>query len=102
MKRSCVGCKYLWAKDEGYSNYTVEETKIDCLLDRNPKLPDQRPWDWDEEKDNWPATMMGRCEVYAEGPMVHLDVDGDNSWEDFGVDEAVAAAWIAHTKLIGE
>lgn len=38
MKR-CTDCKYCVVHDFGYSNYTVEGTNIECLLNKNPHTP---------------------------------------------------------------
>lgn len=94
---SCARCKFLYLHDFGYSNWTVEDTSVHCALDRNPHLKDRRimPYDWyyGEGRDNWPATRDSRCERYeAADGYIHLDVDGGNYPEDFGLDvEAVAA-----------
>ena len=73
MSQSCVGCKFLYEQDDGYSNYTVTDTSVICALDLNKDLPGERPWDWRPQPDNWPKTMYGRCDKYAEGQPVHLD-----------------------------
>jgi hypothetical protein len=78
-ERSCVGCKFLYSWDSGYSNYTVEETEMHCAKSRNANLPASRPWDWNEADDNWPMTNASRCELYAPGERIHLDVDGEDS-----------------------
>lgn len=92
-EKSCVGCKFLYAQDTGYSNYTVMDTEIDCALNRNPNLPATEPYGRREDPDNWDATKESRCDRYAEGPMVHLDVDGEvtaaNSTDDPEVIEAI-------------
>lgn len=81
--KSCVGCKFLYAQDEGYSNYTVEDTDIHCAMGRNASLPASKPYDWEwniETADNWPATNASRCERYVLGKsMPHFDVDGDET-----------------------
>lgn len=93
---SCARCKFLYLHDSGFSNWTVENTSVNCALDRNPHLassPDM-PYDWDYNgKDNWPATRDSRCERYeAADGYIHLDVDGENYPDEFGLDaEAVAA-----------
>lgn len=85
---SCIGCKYLYKQDRGYSNYTVEETEVLCALNLNPSLPASEPFDWEfdlgiaVDADNWGATKSGRCERYSAGPMVVLDVDGELSVEE--------------------
>ena len=65
---------------------------------RNPHLKDpspDMPYDWlyGEGRDNWPATRDSRCERYeAADEYIHLDVDGENYPDEFGLDaEAVAA-----------
>ena len=35
---SCVGCKFLYVMDSGYSNYTVEGADVYCAKDKNPNL----------------------------------------------------------------
>lgn len=95
---SCARCKFLYLHDSGYSNYTVENTSVNCALDRNPHLKDHSPdlpydWSYGEGRDNWPATRDSRCERYeAADTYIHLDVDGENYPDEFGLDaEAVAA-----------
>lgn len=94
---SCARCKFLYLQDIGYSNYTVEDTAVECALDRNPHLRglNSMPYDWryGEGYDNWSATRDSRCERYeAADEYIHLDVDGENYPDEFGLDaEAVAA-----------
>lgn len=90
---SCVGCKYLYSVGVGYSNYTWEETEVNCLLDENIHLPKDEPYDWtkDVDNDNWPATMCGRCVHYKVGPYIELDIDGENGPADFTDDEEIIA-----------
>lgn len=110
---SCVGCKFLYAQDIGYSNYTVTDTEIACALKKNPNLPKERPWDWGNNnysgpiipaspsKDNWPATNDSRCESYSvdeTGSVVHLDVEGEANPADFTKDREAISAIIRHSK----
>ena len=90
---SCAGCQFLTAIDSGYSNYTVTDTDAYCLKNANPALPAPMPYDWEfnEGKDNWPATQNNRCELYKPIPfayddypvhgnfaeMYHADVEGE-------------------------
>lgn len=76
---SCVGCKFLYAQDLGYSNYTVEETEMMCAVNLNPNLPATEPYDWIRDRDNWPKTNTSRCDRYAPGTEVRLDVDGEET-----------------------
>lgn len=73
MSKSCLGCKWIFHKDEGYSNWTVEDTGMHCVHRRNPKLPADIPDEisWHEppmrqHNDKWHATKDGRCELYEE------------------------------------
>lgn len=86
MSKSCAGCVFLYLRDQGYSNYTVEETEVHCATDSNPFLRDakgesnRKPYDWngDPEQDNWPMTQTSRCEWYQAGHgTFHGDVDHD-------------------------
>lgn len=96
-EKSCMGCKYLYEQDCGYSNYTVEETEMRCAKDRNPNLPADRPWDWYKDDDNWPKTQDSRCELYSPGKLVNLDVDGEESVASQTEDPEQLAAICAHS-----
>lgn len=99
MSKSCLGCKFLYAHDSGYSNWTVESTDIKCALDKNPHLPADEPYDWNQkvEADNWAATQASRCERYAPGDFVRLDVDGERGPADETNDAEAIAAIVAHS-----
>lgn len=98
---SCAKCKYLYFHDRGYSNYTVEETEVNCALDRNSNLlhAPHVPYDWMVgNEDNWPMTNASRCEMYEETTdPVHFDVDGDTKIADFNTDADAAAAISKHS-----
>lgn len=96
-EKSCVGCKYLYSEGMGYSNYTWEDTKVLCAKNRNTNLPAEEPYDWKKEPDNWPKTESARCELYAPGEMVELDVDGEDGPADHTQDEEAIAAICAHS-----
>lgn len=99
---SCLQCKFLFTRDTGYSNYTVEDTDAHCLLRRNPHLPKEVPDEirvWTHinpvkkhdlernqhaylwvapEQDKWFATKDSRCDKYEGwGVPYHIDCDGD-------------------------
>jgi hypothetical protein len=88
---SCLQCKFLFTRDTGYSNYTVEDTEMHCVLKLNPKLPAEIPdevrgynssydYTWmTPDKDKWHATKDGRCDKYqhTDEAYYHKDVDGD-------------------------
>ena len=80
---SCIGCKFLFFQDRGYSNFTVEETDVCCALNLNANLPAGMPYDWNcGDEDNWPKTDNSRCERYEHSNCaVHLDVDGEHPVE---------------------
>ena len=75
--KSCIGCKFLYCQDIGYSNYTVTDTEVFCAKNLNPNLPADEPYDWNQNDDNWLRTSESRCDQYAAGPMIHLDVEGE-------------------------
>jgi len=92
MTTSCLRCQWLFTRDTGYSNYTVEDTEMHCVMRRNPKLPTEIPdevrkytrkgYAWMQpENDKWHATKDGRCELYqrdAVDDYCHIDCDGDD------------------------
>lgn len=94
---SCVGCKFLYLQEHGYSSWTVTETTVNCALDRNPKLPAHRPFDWAQSDDNWHKTQNSRCEKYAGGPTVTLDVDGEDPVSAYTDDPEVLEAIAQHS-----
>ena len=96
MSQSCVGCKFLYAQAEGYSNYTVENTSVRCAKDLNDKLPADEPYDWGKT-DNWPATMYGRCDQYSPGEYIMLDVDHEDSIDSLTEDEEQRRAISIHS-----
>ncbi len=89
MSNSCLQCKFLFTRDTGWSNYTVLETELHCVLKLNPKLPAEIP---DEVRgyshnawmtpanDKWHATKDSRCGKYqhTDEAYVHIDCDGDD------------------------
>jgi hypothetical protein len=97
---SCARCKFLYLQDIGYSNWTVEDTLVKCALDRNPRLPQELPYDWKygEGFDNWPVTRDSRCERYeAADDYIHLDIDGNNYPDEFGLDAEATAVVEEHS-----
>lgn len=90
---SCIGCKFLFSVGTGYSNWTWEGNDVTCAMNLNPNLPSDWPSDWNEnpKHDNWPKTNTSKCNTFAPGPFVRLDVDGDDGPADFTDDETVIA-----------
>lgn len=71
----CVECKFCVLEDYGYSNYTVEGTDADCLLNLNPEFP----------KDNWYGEAEAHdfanvCPRFAKGDPIEIDVDHDRGY----------------------
>jgi hypothetical protein len=66
----CTDCRYCVQQDEGYSNYTVEGTKCDCLLMLNKNFPVDRFYNEDSA-----LLFASECEMFDEGDGPHLDVD---------------------------
>jgi hypothetical protein len=74
----CTDCRYCVTKDEGYSNYTVEGTTVDCMLMLNPGFP----------KDNFYGEEdfllhANKCSLFSKGEHPHVDVEE----EEFDADE---------------
>lgn len=92
MSNSCLQCKFLFTRDTGYSNWTVEDTELHCVLKLNPNLPAEIPDDvrdyyasnkvrytWMKaEDDKWHCTKDSRCDKYqhSDDDPVHIDCDG--------------------------
>jgi hypothetical protein len=71
--RSCATCKWGLYTDVGYSNYTVEGTHFDCMAGKHPSPG----FDAFYGHDIGFAFGM-KCEHYAEGVGIHMDVEGEN------------------------
>ncbi len=59
-------------EDYGYSNYTVEGTNADCLLDMNPYFPTDN-WYGDADAHDFANV----CPRFKEGDPIEVDVDHD-------------------------
>lgn len=68
----CDECKWCALRDHGYSNYTVEGTIAECLLDMNPGLPDDHRWGEASVLD-----FANVCPRFKEGSPLNVDVDQD-------------------------
>lgn len=99
---SCAGCQYLYMVDDGYSNFTIEETKVFCALDLNPNIDPygaDLPHDWAmmkshartdlSSRDNWPVTQDSRC-VHYHGPspkFMRIPTERDDPRIAIGIDQ---------------
>ena len=91
MSNACLQCKFLFTRDTGYSNWTVEDTELHCVLKLNPNLPAEIPdvvrydanfnnkW-MQADNDKWHATKNSRCDkyVHTDDDPPHIDCDGDD------------------------
>ncbi len=88
--KGCEACKFCFRQDSGYSNWTVEYTSIDCLLNLNPKMPSEDSYIEDPKLD--PILGFGEtCPKWAEGTPASFDVDGEVTAEDYKDDPEVYA-----------
>ena len=69
----CNECKFCVLEDYGYSNYTVEGTNANCLLDLNPDFPTDN-WYGDAEAHDFANV----CPRFKEGYATHVDVESEN------------------------
>ena len=70
----CDDCKFCILEDYGYSNYTVEGTNADCLLNMNPWLPDDHRWG---EADS--MVFANICPRFKEGSAIEMDVENNGN-----------------------
>lgn len=68
----CIECRYCISTDYGYSNYTVEGTTCDCLLDLNPGFPKDRFWGEEPILD-----YANQCSSYTQGDGLFFNVEDD-------------------------
>lgn len=57
-------------KDDGYSNYTVEETRVYCILDLHPLLPAVTSYENDDAYD-----QAEKCNGFMCGDPLRVDVE---------------------------
>lgn len=81
VKKECDNCNYLLRKDDGYSDYTVENTEYHCLK----KAPYSKKELWGYEE----ISVENNCKSFKKGAGIHINVEF--SKDDFiamGKDEA--------------
>lgn len=93
-KRRCYNCRFFETHDYGYSNYTVTETVVDCLKDKNKAFPCKESYSWIPEQsttaDHPIVSFAEKCDSYDyNGYGVHFDVDGEITIDDYKKDETV-------------
>lgn len=74
--KSCNQCKYAVFEDNGYSNYTVEGTEFECANGAHPDGRFDRFYGEAARLD-----FAEKCDGFAEGEPVEMDVDHDNEAE---------------------
>jgi len=75
--RKCDECVFCVLTDEGYSNYTVENTTASCLQEANPHFPTDRFYGKSPE-----LMFAEQCPHFIEGEPVNIDVDHDKKGLD--------------------
>ena len=91
--RLCTDCRYSLQQDYGYSNYTVEGTHVDCLLQLNPGLPTDR-WYGDSPE----LAYAAHCARFVAGEGIMVEVEDAlekviRDWEDAEL-RALGTAWL--------
>lgn len=112
---TCTTCANCLREDVGYSNYTVEDTYIECMLQLNPNLVGRSNI---AESDITAAAILDyaqQCESYLKGTPAWLDVDREFAIYDRNTREYiyplhtycddtnrdVFAAWLIRQQLQG-
>jgi len=68
--KCCSNCVYSFLEDVGYSDYTVEGTDVECLIEVHPKKSFA-----DDSRDN---NYAEKCKEFEQGIVVHISVEGTN------------------------
>lgn len=70
--KTCADCRHCKMQDYGYSNYTVEGTSVECIINAHPNGEFDRWYgeDWRLQWANW-------CEKFRPGGCVHICVEGE-------------------------
>lgn len=70
--RKCADCRLCKMQDTGYSNWTVEGTTVECMVNAHPDGSFDR-WYGDDYRmhyANW-------CPQFQRGGAVHISVEGE-------------------------
>jgi hypothetical protein len=87
LKRRCNNCKFFMTQDDGYSSYTVSNTTVYCLKDKNEYFPCEESYSWEREDspDYKQLQVAETCQFYKEdtnGQSLRFDVDEDVTIND--------------------
>jgi hypothetical protein len=80
-------------QDDGYSNYTVEETYLECLMDKHPLLPATATYHDEELKEV-------ECDAFLEGEPAHIDVDTEQAVGGYGLPDHERLLPYFHNDLV--
>ena len=83
----CRDCVWCVLEDDGYSNYTVENTRQGCLLKLNPKFPLEDSF-YGKEPGN---EFAEQCPSFKAGSPTHIDVDHEYSLHEYAANDEVKA-----------
>lgn len=78
-RKLCSECYYSCEQDDGYSNYTVEDTETMCLIECNPMFP------FYSGKHNLISDVdefAKQCHMYKKGDGWHYDIDNEEERMD--------------------
>jgi len=70
---NCADCKFCMFIDEGYSNYTVENTVFECAREKHPDGTFDRFYGTDPRLE-----YANQCEAFEAGECIEMDVDHEN------------------------
>lgn len=87
-QKRCYNCKFWATEDSGYSNYTVEETKVHCLKKKFEPIEESYSWEQNTKSPENDHEFFKQAESCPEftiesGMQIRLDVDGEITIEDF-------------------
>ena len=96
LKR-CYNCKFWATADQGYSNWTVTETEVNCLKKHFDPIEESYSWrssSKEPENDHEFFKQAENCPDFKQetGTQISLDVDGETTIDDFKDDMEVYEA----------
>jgi len=99
-KRRCYNCKFYYRHDRGYSNYTVEDTEVNCLLRKNPHLDDtSEGYSWETDDHEFMRVAEGCCDFVAGEPLT-IDCDEESAPYDRPDDRNLASYYTQDHQVI--
>ena len=81
-------------QDQRYSNYTVLETIVNCLKNKNQYFPCEESYSWERQdsEDYEQLQVAENCDKYKEGDGIQFDVD-ESTESNLNISSSNTVCW---------